>query len=206
MKPLLSAIAAAIFLLLPAPGFPAYIIHLHDGTQFVTDQYYKEGDQMKIKVYGGLIGIQEDQVREIIDTEKELPERQMVRSKPERTGADAENKPKEKVAIEDSEKNPGARKSSGANATESVNEKGAKDEDDEEKKDQQYYMKEKASLDSRLKKALEEYKKAKQAGDDTKTSEHFHQASQLANELEELKKEVKRQNFGNLPYWWDQIR
>ena len=60
MKPLLTAIAAALFLLLPAPVFSAYIIHLKDGTKFVTDQYFEEGDLIKFKRYGGLIRIQKD--------------------------------------------------------------------------------------------------------------------------------------------------
>lgn len=56
MKPLLTAFAAAIFLLLPSPAFSAYVIHLHDGAQFVTDQYYEEGDQIRFKRYSDMGG------------------------------------------------------------------------------------------------------------------------------------------------------
>ena len=58
MKKLLTAIAAAIFLIYPCVVSASYIIHLKDGREFATDRYYKEGDQIKFKRYGGVIGIQ----------------------------------------------------------------------------------------------------------------------------------------------------
>jgi hypothetical protein len=60
MKPFLTALAAAFFLLLPALALAGYVIHLKDGSQFVTDQYVEEGDRIKFKRYGGLIRIQKD--------------------------------------------------------------------------------------------------------------------------------------------------
>jgi len=69
MKMILTAIAAIFLLLLPATGFADYVIHLKDGTRFVTDQYFEEGDQIKFKRYGGLFGIAKDRVREIEETE-----------------------------------------------------------------------------------------------------------------------------------------
>jgi len=69
MKKILTAIAAIFLLLLPAASFAGYVIHLKDGTRFVTDQYFEEGDQIKFKRYGGLFGIAKDRVREIEETE-----------------------------------------------------------------------------------------------------------------------------------------
>ena len=60
MKPLLTAIAAGVFLLLPITVFAAYVIHLKDGIQFVTEQYVDKGDQIKFRRYAGLIRIQKD--------------------------------------------------------------------------------------------------------------------------------------------------
>ena len=60
MKPLLTTLAAALFLLLPALALAGYVIHLKDGSQFVTDQYFEEGDQIEFKRYGGFISIQKD--------------------------------------------------------------------------------------------------------------------------------------------------
>jgi hypothetical protein len=65
MKPLLTAVAAAIFLLLPSPAFAAYVIRLHDGAQFVTDQYYEEWDQIQFKRYPDMGGLTEYDENEI---------------------------------------------------------------------------------------------------------------------------------------------
>ena len=75
MKKLLTAIAAAIFVIYPCVSFSSYIIHLKDGREFATDRYYEEGGQIKFKRYGGIIGIQKDLVREIevIEEVEELP-------------------------------------------------------------------------------------------------------------------------------------
>jgi len=63
MKKLLTAIAAAVFIIYPSICFASYVIHLKDGREFVTGQYSEEGEQMKFKRYGGAIGIQKDLVR-----------------------------------------------------------------------------------------------------------------------------------------------
>jgi len=65
MKKLLTAIAVAVFIIYPSICFSSYIIHLKDGREFATDRYYEEGDQIKFKRYGGVIGIQKDLVREM---------------------------------------------------------------------------------------------------------------------------------------------
>ena len=65
MKKILTAIAAAVFVVYPSLCFASYIIHLKDGREFVTDRYYEEGDQIKFKRYGGVIGIEKDLVREM---------------------------------------------------------------------------------------------------------------------------------------------
>ena len=62
MKKLLTTIAAAVFLIYPCVVSASYIIHLKDGREFATDRYYEEGDQIKFKRYGGVIGIQKELV------------------------------------------------------------------------------------------------------------------------------------------------
>ncbi|MCJ7684592.1 MAG: YgdI/YgdR family lipoprotein [Desulfobacteraceae bacterium] len=58
MKKLLTLITAAIFVIYPSICFASYVIHLKDGSEFVTDRYWEEGDQIKFNRYGGVIGIQ----------------------------------------------------------------------------------------------------------------------------------------------------
>ena len=75
MKQSIVAIFGIGILLYPLICFSSYIIHLKDGREFATDRYYEEGDQIKFKRYGGVIGIQKDLVREIEEIEdvEELP-------------------------------------------------------------------------------------------------------------------------------------
>ncbi|MBW1868827.1 MAG: hypothetical protein JRI73_05910 [Deltaproteobacteria bacterium] len=58
MKKLLPTIAATVFVIYPCVCFASYIIHLKDGREFATELYYEEGEQIKFKRYGGVIGIQ----------------------------------------------------------------------------------------------------------------------------------------------------
>jgi len=58
MKTLLVSIAAAVFVIYPSICFASYVIHLKDGREFSVDQYWEEGDQIKFKGYGGIIGIE----------------------------------------------------------------------------------------------------------------------------------------------------
>ncbi len=75
MKKLLTLIAAAVFIVSPSICFASYVIHLKDGREFVTDQYWEEGDQIKFKRYGGVIGIQKELVRGIEEI-NDLPDEQ----------------------------------------------------------------------------------------------------------------------------------
>ncbi len=75
MKKILTLIVAAAFLIYPCVCFSSYIIHLKDGREFATENYSEEGDQIKFKRYGGVIGIQKGLVREIevVEEVEELP-------------------------------------------------------------------------------------------------------------------------------------
>jgi len=73
MKKLLTGIVAAVFVIYPSGCFSSFIIHLKDGREFATDRYYEEGDQIKFKRYGGVVGIQNKLVKEIEEF-KDLPE------------------------------------------------------------------------------------------------------------------------------------
>jgi len=62
MKKSIAAISGIGILLYPLICFSSYIIHLKAGREFVTDQYWKEGKQIKFKRCGGVIGVQKDLV------------------------------------------------------------------------------------------------------------------------------------------------
>ncbi|MCJ7687029.1 MAG: YgdI/YgdR family lipoprotein, partial [Desulfobacteraceae bacterium] len=100
MKKLLTVIATAIFIVYPFSCFASYVIHLKDGREFVTDRYYEEGDQIKFKRYGGVIGIQKDLIREIEEKE-DVPEEKAEPAKPE-TPSEAKTGDRENSGVKES--------------------------------------------------------------------------------------------------------
>ena len=92
MKKLMTSIVALVFVLLPLACFASYIIYLKDGTKFVTDQYFEEGDQIKFKRYGGLFGIEKDRIRKIEEVEapSEPPEKKEVSPETVKSPAEAQ--------------------------------------------------------------------------------------------------------------------
>ena len=72
MKKSIVAIFGIRILLYPLICFASYVIHLKDGREFVTDRYWEEGEQIKFKRYGGVIGIQKELVPEM-ELAEEMP-------------------------------------------------------------------------------------------------------------------------------------
>ena len=59
----------------------AYLIHLKDGRDITTHAYREEGDQIKIKQYGGVVGISKEDVVSIEEVNE--PKTIVVKSPPE---------------------------------------------------------------------------------------------------------------------------
>jgi len=203
MKKILTAITVAVFIIYPSICFASYVIHLKDGREFVTDRYWEEGDQIKFKRYGGAVGIQKDQVKEIEEVEA-LPEEKEKVAKPEAPLAQVEDVKKSEVPEEaervDTGKQgipEGAEKEAGAEE-----EQSEKDESEEKSDDEQLYKNQRIALSLKVREALESYKRAKELGDRDRITEEFRRVSQISSELGDLEKEVKARNGGILPSWW----
>jgi hypothetical protein len=101
MKKLLTTIAVAVFIIYPSICFASYVIHLKDGREFVTERYFEEGDQIKFKRYGGIIGIQKDLVKGVEEIE-DVPEEKAEEEKPPQPAEPA----KKETASKEKEKPP----------------------------------------------------------------------------------------------------
>ena len=178
MKTHLTAIAAAVFLLFPITVFAAYVIHLKDGTKFVTDQYFEEGDQIKFKRYGGLVGIEKDRIREIEETES-LPEK-MEAAKPETT--------LEPEKVDDVKK---------GEAPEAA-------ETDNDSVDIEYYKREKQRLEQELNEAKRRYISSLEKGDKQAKHAASKDALKINTQIDQLRKELEEKNKGILPEWWNE--
>ena len=86
MKRIVVGIFAICFSAYASVCLGAYIIHLKDGREIVTDQYLDDGDQIKLQLYGGTIGIQKDQILNIEEIDKPPDKRKkiVVKSKVDR--------------------------------------------------------------------------------------------------------------------------
>jgi len=212
MKKILTFIAAAVFVVYPCVCFSSYIIHLKDGREFATDRYYEEGDQIKFKRYGGVIGIQKDLVREIevIEDVKELP---AEKAKAEPTKED----------VSQSAKKQGAEKEGGAETEgkteagkQEVPEKVAKKQEkpgeiseEEKKKAEQEkaakieaFLEEKRKIMEERKSATAAFKEAKAKNDKAAAKKHFQRLVSLEGKSKKLEKKVKAAFGGKLPDWW----
>jgi hypothetical protein len=74
MKRIATGLICISFFLWAAECSAAYLIHLKDGRNITTHEYWEEGDQIKIKQYGGIVGIGKEEVLSIdkIDESKTI--------------------------------------------------------------------------------------------------------------------------------------
>jgi len=62
MKKIAAGFVCLGFLFCASVCSAAYLIHLKDGREITTHEYWEEGDQLKIKQYGGVVGISKEEV------------------------------------------------------------------------------------------------------------------------------------------------
>ena len=73
MKKLLTAIAASVFFISPCVCTGDYVIHLKDGGRILVDTYQEEGDTIRVKKFGGMMGISKALVSRIEEVKTETP-------------------------------------------------------------------------------------------------------------------------------------
>jgi len=173
MKKLLTAIAAAVFVICPSVSFASYIIHLKSGHSFQTELYWEEGGEIKFKRYGGVIGIRKELVKEIEEIE-DLPDEKEKATKSEATESTdkpdvakeeekepeiAEKREASKQEVDDPTKRP---QESGKRPDQEKPTEKAKEETNKkaEKIDVVYYQREKKIL---MEKYLTNHQRLKQA-------------------------------------------
>jgi hypothetical protein len=214
IKKAIAAIFGIGILMYPLICFSSYIIHLKDGKKVATDRYYEEGDQLKFKIFGGVMGIQKDQVKEIEEIE-DVEKRPVVKvaAKPETPAekADAGKKEGEKagaVNTETSEQKEAARaektkgKEQEKEKPQELSEEEKKKAEQEENAKIQAYLEEKKRIMDEKEKAYLAFKEAKAKDDRAKKDEQWKKLSLIKKELASLRKKVMTEYGGKLPPWW----
>ena len=69
MKKNAACVFCLAFLFCASVSSAAYLIHLKDGRDIITHEYWEEGSQIKIKQYGGVVGIPKEDVSSIEETD-----------------------------------------------------------------------------------------------------------------------------------------
>jgi len=204
MKKLLTAVAVAVFIIYPSLSFSSYIIHLKDGREFITDRYWEEGDQIKFKRYGGIIGIQKGLVRgiEVIEEVEELPEEKAA-AKP---GAPAAKTEAEKQGTSESAEKAvevEKPKEQGEPEKELDEEKGKEEREKKAKQiDVAHYQRKKRILMEKYQEARHRLTQAREARDKSAIRQAKKEIKETKRQQQELVIKVKKENNGRLPNWW----
>ena len=171
-------LVATCVIALPAQGLAAYLIELKNGSQYVTHDYWEEGNQIKFNFSGGQIGFSKDSVLKITDTD--LPVKEEIVT-PETPSTEAEPTPD-------------------ANAP-TVSEKPGKNTLDPEAVKE--YMGRKESLVKWLQKTQAVLKLEQEQGKgDAWIENRKKKIEGIKGQLDELAMEVTERNSGVLPSWW----
>jgi len=204
MKKLLTAIAMAGFLISPCVVSAAYIIHLKDGRDFVTEQYSEEGDQIKFERYGGLIGIQKELVSKIEEIADLPKEKETPAVKPEAPEIGLETGHQENAgegtAKAEEPKEEGADREKKAEGREqkisvAVSEK-------EKTTEIEMILDEKRQIMERIETVVAGLKDAQGKNNKAEKRKWLMERTKLLNTLSELENSVKSAHGGRLPDWW----
>lgn len=181
-------LCAMIVAMLPALCLAEYIIHLKDGGQYTTRQYWHEGNQIKFMVSGGIIGFDKSEVQKIIKVEDAAAEGdKATQNTPE------SDEPADKVKAAPEPKAPkAAGQKPGKDATAGK----------EKKVDIAAYQ---AQM-NKLKEAIEETLVRMKAADEAKNMEARKEAEEdnrkISEQMWQLTNELKEKNNGVLPADW----
>lgn len=211
MKKFLTAIAMAGFLACPCVVYAAYIIHLKDGRDFITEQYSEEGDQIKFERYGGLIGIRKDLIREIEEIEKRPPRKKKVvaAEKPPSIEAETGNKenPGEGAAKTETPKAGGGDREKKAKGREqkipaTVSEEEKKKAEQEKAIEIEMLLEEKRQIMGQMEIIAAGLKDAQEKNNKTDKRQWLIERTKLLKTLFELENSVRSAHDGELPDWW----
>lgn len=74
MKKVLPFLAAFVFLISPTPCFADYVIQLKNNAHFRTGNYWKKGNLVYFRAYGGIVGIEKNDIKSIKESSHLQPE------------------------------------------------------------------------------------------------------------------------------------
>ena len=179
---------AACVIALPAKGLASYLIKLKNGSQYVTYDYWEEGNQIKFKISGGEIGFSKDSVLRI--TETDLPvETEIVTPETPSTEADLTPEAATPSDLSDSTETKPLPQADTKPEGPSAQEKEA-------------LLAEKNALLEKLQTAKQDFNKAKAQGSQEDIERKRKNLLDLHRQRDQLRQKAADSSSGAIPAWW----
>ncbi len=183
-----------LFLTFPAIGDAAYLIHLKNGGEFTTFRYWSDGDEIKLYVTGGIVGISKDSVRKIEKTELIYEERTASPEKSPDT-VPAEVEPQINVKVKDAPDADAKEEEVSAAGT-------AGNETKSKEIDVAYHKRGKKALMEKYRQTREKLEDARNSRNKAAIRDVKKEIKEINNQLTDLALKLKEENNGMLPIWW----
>lgn len=194
-------------LILPGLCMAGFRIELKNGSSFVTDRYWEEGNQIKYYQYGGVLGVAKDQVKSITETDVEVPE--------EITGSGfdeaSENRPVREGKTPDNDETRESEKSTPEKDPASAESKTTAPKESEEKESPEFqkkvntYQEQLQQVHQEIVKNVKIYYSAMDKDDQFTMNNKRDLINELKAEKQNIKEKVLELYHGSLPDWWFDI-
>lgn len=177
MKKFILIIITIAFFIYPSVCFSSYLIELKNGSTFITNHYWKEGQQIKFYYRGGVVGIPKNFVKAI--RKSDIAYKEEIDSKQD--SVDLKSKIDEKSGITPTEK-----------------------KEKYEPVDLEYYKEKKLLLEAELNRTLDKLREATKNKDRKAKKKARDEVKKISAKMYELTAELIKKNNGKMPEgWWE---
>lgn len=177
MKKFILIIITIAFFIYPSVCLSSYLIELKNGSTFITNHYWKEGQQIKFYYRGGVVGVPKNFVKAI--RKSDIAYKEEIDSKQDSVD------PKSKINGK-----------SGITTTEKKEKYGTVD--------LEYYKEKKSLLEAELNRTLDRLREATKNKDRKAKKKARDEVKKISAKMYELTAELIKKNNGKMPEgWWE---
>jgi len=198
MKKFVMVIGLVLSLVNPLLCSAYYVIHLRNGTKFITDYYWEKNNQTMFYIYGGLVGVEKNSIKEIVEVNSIYKEN-IGNERKEIHSEDNANE-KQNIFPSDKEKERNTKDTNPLSSTAT-----AKNANINEKIDLEYYRRKMIELKSKLDTSLEKFRNASANKDQEAKGQALRETADISKQISDLSDELKAKNQGVLPDWWEKL-
>ena len=179
---------AACGIALPSEGLASYLIKLKNGSQYVTSDYWEEGNQIKFNISGGQVGFSKESILKI--TETDLPVEAEIIT-PETPSTETE---------------PASEAEAPSNLSDQTETRPLPQTDSTPKglspEEKETILNEKNTLFEKFQTATQNLNKAKAQGSREAIERERENLLNIRKQLDQLRKNAADRSGGKIPNWW----